>query len=56
MMSPKMAVTIAGTIGSLIGSYLPVLWGGTELSFTSILLGGVGGIIGIVIAYQLVRE
>jgi hypothetical protein len=35
-------------IGSAVGSYLPVLWGGSLFSFTSIILSAVGGIIGIV--------
>ena len=35
------------TVGSAVGGYLPVLWGGDLLSFSSLILSGVGGILGI---------
>lgn len=42
-------------IGSSIGSYAPLLWGGGLLSFTSILLAGLGGIFGIYAGFKLAR-
>ena len=35
------------TVGSTVGAYLPALWGGDLLSFSSLILSGVGGILGI---------
>ena len=35
------------TAGSALGGYLPALWGGDLLSFSSLILSGVGGILGI---------
>jgi uncharacterized membrane protein YeaQ/YmgE (transglycosylase-associated protein family) len=34
-------------VGSAVGGYLPVLWGGDFFSFSSLILSGVGGILGI---------
>ena len=34
-------------VGSTIGSFLPLLWGDSALSMSSILLSAVGGIFGI---------
>ncbi len=43
------------TVGSLIGGYLPVLFGVDSFSFTSLLTSGAGGILGIWLAYKLTR-
>ncbi len=40
-------------IGSTIGSAIPMLWGASEFSFSSILLGGAGAIAGIWIAFKM---
>jgi len=40
-------------IGSTIGGYLPVLWGGDILSFTGIFLSLVGGLLGIWAGYRI---
>jgi uncharacterized membrane protein YeaQ/YmgE (transglycosylase-associated protein family) len=54
-MSRKTLIMIGMIVGSTAGSYLPALWGGGWLSFTSILLGGLGGFAGIWLAFQLTR-
>ncbi len=43
-------------IGSVIGGYLPTLFGVSEFSFTSIITTGIGGIIGVVITYNLTKS
>ncbi|MDF5735058.1 MAG: hypothetical protein PUQ00_04995 [Nostoc sp. S13] len=40
-------------LGSTIGSYIPALWGGSLLSFTSIFLGVIGGLVGIWLGYRV---
>jgi hypothetical protein len=40
-------------VGSAIGGYLPLLWGGSTFSFPSILLGALGGILGIWIGFKI---
>jgi hypothetical protein len=55
-MSQKTAVMFGLTIGSTIGSFIPVLFGGSELSYWSVLTGALGGIAGIYIAFMLSRD
>ena len=53
-MSTKALVYIGMTVGSLIGGYLPVLWGNTSiLSFTSVLTSGIGAVLGVWIGYTI---
>ncbi len=52
-MSTSKIVWIAVFIGSSVGSYLPVLWGGSFLSFASILGSGIGGILGLLLGMKL---
>jgi len=51
----KLLIGIGMFAGSTMGSYIPVLWGGSLLSLTSIFLGVVGGILGILLGYQLAK-
>jgi hypothetical protein len=46
-MGRKSLVWIGMTVGSALGGYLRVLWGGDLFSFSSLILSGVGGILGI---------
>jgi len=52
-MKPKTATYIGVLVGSTIGSYIPLLWGAGVFSFSSIILGAVGAIAGIWIAFKL---
>jgi len=52
-MSPKAGMSLAVIVGSTIGSYIPLLWGASFLSYTSVLFGGIGGLLGIYIAYKI---
>lgn len=40
-------------IGSSVGSSIPSFWGDGYLSLSSVLLGGVGALIGIWIGYRI---
>ncbi len=51
-MSPKTATFIGMTVGSMIGSYFPLLWGAGSFSFSSIFFGGVGALVGIWVAFK----
>lgn len=45
---------LAGSVGSFVGGYLPVLLGiDNGIGFWSVLGGIIGGIAGIILAYQL---
>jgi hypothetical protein len=54
-MSLKFWVGLSAFIGSLIGGYIPALWGASLLSYSSVFLSGVGGIIGIGIGLKIGR-
>lgn len=41
------------TVGSLIGGYVPMLWGADLLSVSSVLGNAVGGLLGIWIAFKM---
>jgi hypothetical protein len=49
----KKMVMVGMIIGSTAGSYLPLVWGGSAFSMTSILLGVAGGFLGIWAGYKI---
>jgi hypothetical protein len=51
-MSSKAIYYLAAFIGSIIGAYIPMLWGAGVLSFSSIIFSAIGGIAGIVIVWK----
>lgn len=51
----KTIIMTGMVIGSYVGGLIPLLWGESMLSMTSILLSGVGGIAGIYFSYRLTR-
>ena len=52
-MDRKKIIWIFMVVGSAVGSYLPLVWGGDAFSFTSIILGMFGGIAGSIIGFKL---
>jgi hypothetical protein len=52
-MQPKTLIWIGGVGGSVIGGYMPLLWGGSAFSFTSIFLSALGAIGGIWLAFRI---
>jgi uncharacterized membrane protein YeaQ/YmgE (transglycosylase-associated protein family) len=44
---------LGGFIGSLVGSFVPMIWGAGQFSGTSILFFMIGGLVGIWLAYRL---
>lgn len=49
----KQMIWMGMLIGSVIGGFVPSLWGAGMLSFSSILLSGVGAMAGIYVAFKL---
>jgi hypothetical protein len=48
----KLIIGLGMFLGSSIGSYIPVLWGGSVFSLISIFFGLVGGVAGIWLGYR----
>lgn len=49
----KTIILFCMTIFSWVGSYVPVLWGGSLLSIASLACGAFGGFLGIWAGYKL---
>lgn len=43
-------------VGSIIGSYVPALWGDGTFSFWGIVTTAIGGFLGIYLAYKLTQN
>lgn len=53
-MNSKTTYYIAAFIGSIVGSYIPTIWGDAGiLSIWSLVLGTVGAILGIILVWKL---
>ncbi|MEK7567780.1 MAG: hypothetical protein AAB513_02565 [Patescibacteria group bacterium] len=52
-MDSKKMVWIGMIIGSTVGGYMPTLWGDSFLSFTSVILSAIGGILGIWLGFKI---
>ena len=51
-MSKRVLVTIGMTVGSIVGGYLPLLFGISAFSYTSVLTSGIGAILGVWLGYK----
>ena len=49
----RSVIWICVAVGSTIGGLVPMVWGGSELGVSSLLLGAVGGIAGIFVGARL---
>lgn len=52
-MSRKTLIYVSMIVGTTAGGYLPLLWGDTMFSMTSVLLTAVGGFLGIYVGFKL---
>lgn len=43
-------------IGSLAGGYLPLLWGGSVFSFSSIIFSAIGAFAGIWLGFKIANR
>lgn len=43
-------------VGSLIGGYIPTIWGANFLSFSSIIWSSIGAFVGLYLGYKISRE
>lgn len=52
-MNSKSLIMIGLMVGSIVGGYIPRLWGEGLFSFSSVIFTAIGSIIGIWIAYKI---
>lgn len=46
-------IGMCAMFGSLIGGYVPTVWGASSLGVQSLLVGGLGGVAGVLIGARL---
>lgn len=47
------AVMVGMMIGSIVGGYIPLLWGDSAFSMTAVFTSAIGGFLGIFISYKI---
>mgnify|MGYP003339953228 FL=1 len=46
-------IWIGMSVGGVVGSFIPEIWGAGEFSFASIIFSAVGGFVGIWLGFKL---
>jgi hypothetical protein len=49
----KKMVLLGMILGSLAGGYIPLIWGESAFSMSSVIFSGVGALLGIWIGYKI---
>ncbi|MGA2666639.1 MAG: hypothetical protein ABSE91_00935 [Patescibacteria group bacterium] len=49
----KLFIGVGMIVGSFVGGYLPLIFGVSSLSITSVLTGTVGALLGVYIGYKI---
>ncbi len=52
----KLLIGVGSFGGTIVGSYIPTLWGGDSFSLVGILFTIIGGVVGILLGYQLAKR
>jgi len=50
----KKVINLGMIFGSIIGGYIPTLWGASAFSLSSVLCAALGGILGIWMCYRYI--
>lgn len=54
-MQSKTSYYIAAFVGSIVGGYIPALWGAGFLSVSSLIFSTLGAILGIILVYKFLN-
>lgn len=49
----RSVIGLCALAGTTLGGFLPDLWGGSDISLTSVLTAGIGGIAGVFLGARL---
>jgi uncharacterized membrane protein len=52
----KLLIGVGSFGGTVAGSYLPSIWGEDSFSVAGIFFGIIGGVVGILLGYQLAKR
>ncbi len=52
-MDMRHLIWIGAIVGSMVGGWLPTLWGSGLFSFTGIIGNTIGGLVGIYLGYKI---
>jgi uncharacterized membrane protein YeaQ/YmgE (transglycosylase-associated protein family) len=52
----KLIIGLGSLFGSVLGSYIPSWWGQDSFSIAGILFSIAGGVVGILLGYQLAKR
>jgi hypothetical protein len=52
----KLLIGVGSFSGTIVGSYIPSLWGEDSFSLVGILFTIIGGVVGILLGYQLAKR
>jgi uncharacterized membrane protein YeaQ/YmgE (transglycosylase-associated protein family) len=48
----RSVIGLCGGFGTVVGGYVPELWGASGFSLTSLLFGLVGGVVGVWLGFR----
>jgi hypothetical protein len=49
----RRVIWLCALVGGTIGSFVPVLWGGSDMSLGSLGFGAIGGVAGVIFGARL---
>lgn len=52
----KTFIMIGLFLGSIAGGYVPLLWGGSVFSFSSIIFSAIGALVGIWLGFKAAQK
>ncbi len=55
LMSNKSIIYLGAGVGGFLGGFIPFIWGAGYLSLWGVIFEGIGGLIGIWIAWKLLN-
>ena len=49
----RRVIWLCAALGGTVGSFVPAVWGGSEMSLSSLALGLIGGVAGVFLGARL---
>lgn len=55
-MNPRTLIFLGAGVGSVLGGIIPSLWGASPFSFSSMLFGALGTLLGVWLGYRAAQQ